>query len=120
MLVWCNWAAARASRSNRFTCAGSGIAWAARTFERDPPAERLLLGLVDDPHAAASGLAKHPEVAQPLQPRAADDHRRGDAAAGDVKRVQLELSGLRRRRDRPGDSAVHVGVGRRVALDRGL
>ena len=36
-------------------------------LERDVPAERLLLGLIDDTHAAASQLAEDPEVAEPLR-----------------------------------------------------
>ena len=35
-------------------------------LERDVAAERLLLGLVDDPHPAPADLAEDPEVAQPL------------------------------------------------------
>ncbi len=40
-------------------------------FERDTPAEGLLLGFVDHAHAAAAGLAEDPEVAQ----RAPTSHR---------------------------------------------
>ena len=41
-------------------------------LQRDPAAERDLLGLVDDPHPAPAQLADDPEVAQPR----GRDHRR--------------------------------------------
>ena len=41
-------------------------------LQRHPPAQRLLLGLVDDPHAAPADLAEQPELAQPAGRHAGD------------------------------------------------
>jgi hypothetical protein len=35
-------------------------------FERDTPAQRHLLGLVDDPHASPADFTENPEIAQPF------------------------------------------------------
>ena len=51
-------------------------------LERDMPAERFLLGLVDDAHAATADFAQNAKIAQALQRLAAAGERgpRADAA----------------------------------------
>src|SRR5262249_46497653 len=38
-----------------------------QNLEGDAPSERLLLGLIDDPHAAAADLAQNAIIADPIQ-----------------------------------------------------
>ena len=66
MLVWCSRAADLASRQEPLEMAGVEQGVRRQDLERDVAAERLLLGLVDDPHAAAADLAEDAEVAEPL------------------------------------------------------
>ena len=102
MLVWCSRAAACASRSNRRTCLGSSSDAGRQHLQRHPPAQRLLLGLVDDAHAAPADLAEDAVVAQPLQPHA---HRRAAVAR--------PASRSCRRSSRPGlPSSAAPGRGR--------
>ena len=64
ILVWCSRATVSASRWNRCIASSSATAPNRRTFERHAAAERGLLGLVDDAHAAPADLADDPELAQ--------------------------------------------------------
>ena len=92
---WRSRAAARASRRKRIASRSSSAAPAGQHLERDAPAERLLLGLVDDAHAAAADLAHEPELAEPPSrrearapaPRRARAPRR--AACSRLRRVEL-------------------------------
>ena len=67
---------------------GVGESRLGQNLEGNPPAERLLLGLVDDPHAAPADLAEDAVVAQPRQPRLGMD---GNAAGGVVGAVGAEV-----------------------------
>ena len=67
MLVWCSLAAALASRSNRRRVLGVAEHLRRQHLQRDVPAQRDLLGLVDDAHAAAADLADDAVVAELLQ-----------------------------------------------------
>ena len=88
MLVWCSRAAALASRSNRRTCLRVQQRAGREHLQGHAAAQRLLLGLVDDPHAAPADLAEDAVVAQPLQPGP-----RGDAvSAASEPVVAPELS----------------------------
>ena len=69
MLVWCSFAAALASRSKRLLGPGVQPELLRQHLEGDVPAQRDLLGLVDDAHAAAADLADDAVVAQALQRR---------------------------------------------------
>ena len=75
-------------------------------LQRDPSAERELLGLVDDPHAPASDLAEDPEVAQdsPLdaRPREARPAPRTRLPAVDRPRSAISWSTGISRRIAPG------------------
>ena len=102
MLVWCSRAAAFASRSNRRTCLGSSSDAGREHLQRHPPAQRLLLGLVDHAHAAAADLAEDAVVAQPLEP-----------GARSPRRPQRPASRSCRRSSRPGlPSSRAPGTGR--------
>jgi hypothetical protein len=89
-------------------------------LERDSPAEGFLLGLVDDPHAAAAGLAQQPEVAKPLQARAPDDHGSRVEIAGGVARAGLQVVEHQERGKCQADLVGQIGVGGGVLLDRGI
>ena len=67
---------------------GVGQGRIGQDLQRHAPAERLLLGLVDDAHAAPADLAEDPVVAQPLQPRRGVN---GHAAGGVVGAVGAEV-----------------------------
>ena len=56
---------------------GRGHPGRRQDLQRHVPAERLLLRLVDDAHAAAADLPQDAEIAQPLQRRPAKAGRRG-------------------------------------------
>ena len=56
-----------ASRSNRRTCWGRSERRAGQDLQGHAAAERLLLGLVDDAHAAPADLAEDAVVAQPAR-----------------------------------------------------
>ena len=66
-------------------------------LQRHPPAQRDLLGLVDDRHAAAADLAEQAEVAQDAEPRLAG-RRIGSIAGGTAGG---------RRVDRPAQAGHH-------------
>jgi hypothetical protein len=86
-------------------------------LQRDAAAEALLLRLVDDAHAAAAHLAEDAEVAQPLQPDPADDHRWAIERAGGVTGGGLEVLHQEQRGEQPADLLGQLGVSRGVALD---
>ena len=67
MLVWCSRAAACGLAKEPLQPRGRGHPGRRQDLQRHVPAERLLLRLVDDPHAAAADLPQDAEVAQPLQ-----------------------------------------------------
>jgi hypothetical protein len=67
MLVWWSLAAARASALETAYLLGIGQRHGREHLQRDATAQRLLLGFVDDSHAAPSDLAKDAIVPQPLQ-----------------------------------------------------
>ena len=119
MLVWCSRAAARASRWNRSSSFGSRSPCGAQDLQGHAAAQRLLLGLVDDAHAAPADLADDPVVPQLLQ-------RRGGAAGllGGVTRLAhagLVVLHQQQRREQRVDPLGPLGValdvfGRRWAL----
>ena len=116
MLVWCSRAAARASRWNRSTCCAVGQGRIGQDLERDASAERLLLGLVDDAHAAPADLAEDAVVAEPLQPRRGVD---GNAAGGVVGAVGAEVLHPDQDREDLADLVGELGVSPAVFLERG-
>ena len=70
-------------------------------LERDAAAERNLLGLVDDAHAAAADLAEDAEVAEDPHPTLSQREREfstGSASGTTIPRQSRGLSGGRRRR----------------------
>ncbi len=83
-----------------------------------PPAEALLHGLVDDPHAATAELADDPIVAQPFGHRLASSRTLGGA---DRMRVRLAVHGLHHheRGEQLADLVGELGMEPRVFLRRG-
>ena len=69
MLVWCSLAADFASRSNRRLAWASSSMFLGSTLRRHVTAQRDLLGLVDDAHAALADLAEDAEIAKLPQSR---------------------------------------------------
>ena len=66
MFGWCNWAAARASFSNRAICFWSSTAAKGKTLRATRRSREIWLRFVDDSHSTASDLAEENEVAQAL------------------------------------------------------
>ena len=64
--MWCNRAAALASRWNRINWIDPNCRLSGQDLQGHVTAEALLHGLVDDPHAAPADLAEDPIVAQSL------------------------------------------------------
>ena len=109
MFVWCSLAAAFASRSNRRRLAGSRNTAGRQHLQGDAPAERHLLGLVDDAHPAPADLAEDAEVAQVGDRRGGRD-RHGQLGAG-VRLGPLQLDqGGEQRPDVVGQVRVPVAV----------
>ena len=82
----------------------------------DASAERLLLGLVDDAHAAPADLAEDAVVAQPLQPgRGVNGH----AAGGVVGPVGAEVLHADQDGEDLADLVGELGVSPAVVLERG-
>ena len=79
-------------------------------------AERLLLGLVDDAHAAAADLAEDAVVAQPLQPRRGVN---GHAAGGVVGAVGAEVLHADQDGEDLADLVGELGVAPAVVLEGG-
>ena len=105
MLVWCSRAAARASRWNRAVCLGSSRAVPGQDLQGHVAAQRLLLGLVDDAHAAAADLAEDAEVAQLLQRRRPRARRRRRGSPVRSLTSGLELLHQHERREEVADPA---------------
>src|SRR5262249_8969530 len=62
-----------------------------QNLEGDAPSERLLLGLIDDPHAAAADLAQNAIIADPIQASALG-HGQGDGGSYRlVEYITLEI-----------------------------
>ena len=96
---------------------GVGESRIGQDLEGDPPAQRLLLGLVDHPHAAPADLAENPVVAQSLQPRRGVN---GHAAGAVVGAVGAEvLHADQHREDLADVDRQSSGCRRRVFLERG-
>ncbi len=85
-------------------------------LERDASAQRLLLGLVDDPHAAAAHLAEDAVIAQSLQPRRGVD---GHFAGGVVGPVGAEVFHADQHGEDLADLVGELGVSPAVFLERG-
>ena len=84
-------------------------------LQRHPPAQRLLLGLVDHTHSAAADLAENAVVAQPRQPGLATD---GNAAGGVVGAVGAEVLHADQYREDLADLVGEFGVAPAVFLER--
>ena len=95
---------------------GVGESRIGQNLEGDPPTQRLLLGLVDDPHAAPADLAKNPVVAQSLQPRRGVN---GHAAGGLVGAVGAEVFHPDQDGEDLADLVGELGVSPAVFLERG-
>ena len=67
MLVWCSFAAARASRLEAAQVLRVVQAVGGQHLDGHVPAQRQLLGLVDDPHAAPAHLAQDLVIPELLQ-----------------------------------------------------
>ena len=83
------------------------------------PAERLLLGLIDNTHAAASQLAEDAEVANPLKgrPPAPDTH---PAGGGHGIGLRLHVLDEEERREELGELLATFGGTRQELADGGL
>ncbi len=81
-----------------------------------PPAQRLLLGLVDHAHAAAADLAEDAVIAQPFQPCRDMD---GNATGGFVLAVGAEVLHLDQNGEDLADVVGQVGEAPAVFLERG-
>ena len=81
MFVWCRQAAACASFLNRCNCRGIERGGQRQHLQGDTTAERELLGLINDPHAAAPDFAEDPEIAHDAQLGAGDRVRQWQAGS---------------------------------------
>ena len=84
-------------------------------LEGNPPAQRLLLGLVDDAHAAAADFAEDAVVAQTLQPRCCVN---GHAAGGVVWTVGAEVFHADQHGEDVADLVGDLGVAAAILLER--
>ena len=116
MLVWCSRAAARASRRNRSSVIRSRGHMPGQHLERHPPAERDLLGLVDDPHASPADLSQNPVIADLLQ-RCSRSGSFRFAFSIDCRLV--DLLDLDHRREELADVVGQLRVAIGVFLERG-
>ena len=83
-------------------------------LDRHPAAQRLLLGLVDDPHPAPADLANDAKIAQPFDPGRAER----SGAVGVLLLADLELLHGRNRRKQLADLLRPLRVFRQVLVDR--
>ena len=119
MLVWCSRAAALASRWKRTSSLGSSSRWLAQDLQRHAAAQRFLLGLVDNAHAAAADFTQQAEVAQPLAggaPAGTSPDRRCSRSTSPVP--GLKSSTNPEDREELADLAGQVGMTRGIFVDR--